>query len=121
MTTKTFNKLTGNTGETAAVDYLRKNGFEILARNYTAKHGEIDIIAKRGEQIHFIEVKTRAGGDFGGGRAAVNYAKRKTIRSIATIYLVKNGLYDRTGAQFDVIEITGTGSGARIEYLPNCF
>ena len=121
MEVKTFNKLKGQSGETIAVDYLRKNGFEILDRNFTTKHGEIDIIAKRNGRIHFIEVKARTNDGFGGGRAAVNAAKRKTIRSVATYYLVKNNLWERIGAQFDVIEITGANGNFHIEYLPNCF
>ena len=96
---------------------MQKNGFKIVERNFACKQGEIDIIACRGSRIHFVEVKTRASADFGGGRAAVNYTKCKTIRKVATYYLVKNKLWERVGVQFDVIEITGD----RIEYLPNCF
>ena len=121
MNKKTLNKLVGNTGETIAADYLRKNGFDIIVRNFTCKQGEIDIIARRGNHYHFIEVKSRTSNNFGGGRAAVTATKRNTIRTVATYYLVKNKLFERVGVQFDVIEITGQNGNFQIEHLPNCF
>ena len=118
---KQFNKDKGNRGEGIAVAWLEKQGFSIIERNYTVKHGEIDIIAKRDARIHFIEVKLRSSSGFGGGRAAVNATKRKTIRNVATIYLIKKGLWDKVGGCFDVIEITEELGKFRIEFLENCF
>jgi putative endonuclease len=52
------NKLIGNYGEEIAANYLKKQGFEILSRNYLQKWGEIDIVARRTDKVHFVEVKT---------------------------------------------------------------
>jgi putative endonuclease len=52
------NKVIGNYGEEIGANYLRKQGFSILARNYQKKWGEIDIVARRTDKVHFVEVKT---------------------------------------------------------------
>src|SRR6056297_3183638 len=52
-------KKLGNNGEAVASVYLERKGFEIIATNYYSQYGEIDIIAKKNQQLHFIEVKTR--------------------------------------------------------------
>ena len=56
-------KICGNAGEQKACDYLSKKEYEILQRNWRTKRGEIDIIAKEGDQIVFIEVKTLPSGN----------------------------------------------------------
>ena len=111
----------GEEGEERAVQYLEQNGFSILARNYSPKTnfqgGEIDVIAKRGSRIHFIEVKFRRTDAYGAGRESVGAAKQKSIRRLASMWLVKNKLYGVAPISFDVIEITAQ----KIEYLENCF
>jgi len=57
LSKKHKNKETGNFGEEIAVKFLKNKGFEILARNYLKKWGEIDIVARRTDKIHFVEVK----------------------------------------------------------------
>ena len=59
LTNKTFNKVTGDSGEQLAKEYLKKNGFQILKTNYKTNIGEIDIIAKQKDFVVFVEVKTR--------------------------------------------------------------
>ncbi len=97
-------KVLGVTGETKAVDYLKQNGYEIIATNYTNKLGEIDIIAKDKDTIVFVEVKTRSSNKFGLGREAVNYKKQNKIRLVATAYLKYKRMLD-SKVRFDVIEI----------------
>ena len=94
----------GNIGEDIATMYLAKQGYVILERNFRAKHGEIDIIAKHGPYFVFIEVKRRLSEKFGLPREAVTYAKQKTIAQCAKIWLVKNKLYGAP-ARFDVVEV----------------
>ena len=111
----------GASAEGQAAEYLNGLGFEILERNYSLfgnyKGGEIDIIARRDDVIHFIEVKARNTDTFGTGREAVRGEKPKTIRRLATHYLVKHGLWDLVAVSLDIIEITN----GKIEYLENCF
>lgn len=101
--------------------HLITHGFDIIERNYSFKTnfhgGEIDIIARRGSVVHFIEVKSRSTDAFGCGREAVTYLKQKTIRRMATAWLCKNKLYDKIDIAFDIIEITNR----EIELFENCF
>jgi putative endonuclease len=73
----------GTFGETLAVEFLTKNGFEILVRNFRCGKNEIDVIAKKGNVISFVEVKTRKGLEFGHAAEAVTRAKQKELAKAA--------------------------------------
>ena len=111
----------GQNAEDQAAAYLTGKGFTILQRNYALKGnrhgGEIDIIALKGETVHFIEVKARTTDTYGMGRESVRYTKQRTIRRLATHYLVTNKLYDEVHVSLDIIEITR----GELEHLENCF
>lgn len=95
----------GSIGEKIAVEYLKQNGFNIIATNFRyGKLGEIDIIAREEEYICFIEVKTRSSILFGTPSEAVGVRKRKNIRKLAWIYLKQHCLLDEN-VRFDVIEV----------------
>lgn len=101
------NRKFGGVGEQLASEYLAKNGFTILERNFRAgKFGEIDIIATEKEYICFIEVKTRTSSLFGTPAEAVGYAKREKLRKLAWIYLKQGNLGERN-MRFDIVEVTG--------------
>ena len=68
--------LIGKFGEDTAQKYLLENGYKILKRNYRAAGGEIDIIAKKGDHLSFVEVKSRADKKYGYAADAVNYPKQ---------------------------------------------
>jgi len=113
---KRFNKVLGNSGEEIAIKYLKKHGYKILEVNYKHKIGEIDIIAKKGSIIVFIEVKHRSSDYFGLPREAVNELKQNKIRMIATAYIKKKRLFDYP-CRFDVIEILS----GEITHIEDCF
>lgn len=94
----------GNMGEQIAVEYLEKNKYEIVTRNFYSKQGEIDIIAKDKEEIVFIEVKTRSSINFGKPAEAVNYIKQKHMYKTAMYFLYRRKMLDTT-VRFDVIEV----------------
>lgn len=98
-----YKKVIGNFGEEQAVKFLLENKYEILERNFRCKFGEIDVIAKDGEYIVFIEVKTRKNTEYGIPAEAVNYYKQKKIIQVARYYLM-NKKYT-SGIRFDVVEI----------------
>lgn len=111
---------TGNLGEDAVCEYLRAQGAEILARNFTVRGGEIDIIAREGEYLLFVEVKTRKPGAMVSGAAAVTAAKQRHIIYAAEQYLLRNPM--DLQPRFDVAEVEYSGSFVRhIEYLPFAF
>lgn len=94
----------GKLGEQIAVEYLEKNKYKILERNFYCKQGEIDIIAKQKKEIIFIEVKTRSNTNFGKPSEAVNYRKQKHIYKSAQYYLYKTSSLEML-TRFDVIEV----------------
>jgi putative endonuclease len=108
---------TGAAYELKAEEYLLGNGYKILERNFRNRSGEIDLIAKKGGQIHFIEVKYRTTSDFGNPLEAVDFRKQKQIRKVAMYYLMKNKLSEWTPCQFDVIAF----EGETMTHLENAF
>lgn len=94
----------GCLGEQIVSHYLEKIGYQVLERNYYCRQGEIDIVAKDGDEIVFIEVKTRKSNNFGRPSEAVNYMKVKHMYSVAGYFLYKFGLFD-VFVRFDVIEV----------------
>ncbi len=111
----------GNSGEEIARRFLETFGYRIVARNYRCKLGEIDIIARDGETIVFIEVKTRTDSAFGSPAAAVTVKKQRQIARAAQWYLAEHGLYDAP-ARFDVIAIVREKGGRQqVEHLPGAF
>ncbi|MDE0690383.1 MAG: YraN family protein [Candidatus Poribacteria bacterium] len=91
-------------GEALAVKHLKARGCKILAQNYRARRGEIDIIVRDGEFTVFVEVKTRRSLKFGVPQAAVTWQKQKQISKVALAYLQSQNLLDAP-CRFDVIAI----------------
>ncbi len=111
----------GKTGETIASNFLEKNGYTILAKNYRRKFGEIDIIARERDYLVFIEVKTRATASHGHPLEAVTFKKQKQISKVAQCYLAENNLFD-TAARFDVVSVTLTqNKQVSVEVVSNAF
>ena len=92
------------TGEALAVAHLKARGYEILAQNYRAVRGEIDLVAQDGDCIVFVEVKTRRSLKFGLPQAAVTVQKQRQISKVALAYLQTHNLFDAP-CRFDVIAI----------------
>ena len=92
------------TGELLALKHLKARGCEILAQNYRARRGEIDLIVQDGEFTVFVEVKTRRSLRFGLPQAAVTLQKQRQISKVALAYLQARNLLDAP-CRFDVIAI----------------
>lgn len=99
------NRELGGIGERAAAELLQMEGYEILERNYRCRTGEIDLIAARGSEVNFIEVKTRRNYRYGRPCEAVGPEKIQHIRRTASQYLRNCGsFYD--DVRFHVLEVT---------------
>lgn len=112
-------KMLGLAGEKAAERYMRKNGYRIRARRWRCQMGEIDLVAEKGGEVVFVEVKTRTSSAFGGAVMAVDTRKRARLRAAAYEYLDRNSLW---GSPFriDVISVTaGSGGKAQLEHFPS--
>lgn len=97
------NKEIGYKKEAIAADFLKTKGFFILKLNYTSHHCEIDIIAKKLDCIHFIEVKFRKTNSFGYPESFVSLPQQNRIKSAAENYLFDNNIDIKI--KFDIISI----------------
>ena len=97
-------KLLGKEGEEAAANFLVDKGYILLERNFSFTGGEIDLIARLDDRIHFIEVKTRKTVSYGTPAMAVNSRKQEKIIKTAKYYLTSHKIYDAP-CSFDVIEV----------------
>ena len=84
---QTEKQIRGALGEQAAVEYLRKNGFLIVERNYRIVHSEVDIIAQRYDELHFVEVKTRKAGSMVAAESSINEQKVRALQRAASAYI----------------------------------
>lgn len=110
----------GKEAEDRATDWLLARGQTIVARNVRYKVGEIDIIAKDGQVLCFVEVRSRGSIFFGTPQASVGSAKQSKLIKAAHLYLKQN--YRMLPfCRFDVIAVTGYGLNAEVEYFPNAF
>ena len=111
----------GQRGESLAVRHLRSEGYEILAQNYRTKVGEIDIVAREGETLVFVEVKARNSAKYGDPKWAVTPAKQRKI-SMAALYYLKTTGQSRAKARFDVLTIQPGAAGRPVvEIVRNAF
>lgn len=111
----------GNRGEELAVAFLERNGLRIIERNFRCKGGEIDIVAKDGSTLVFVEVKSRKTLSFGVPQLAVTPFKQRQISKAALTWLSRNRQHDKP-ARFDVIAILLDGSyHHRIDHIKNAF
>lgn len=105
----------GEQAEALAADFLRGEGLRITARNYRSRYGEIDLIAREGATVVFVEVRSRASDAYGGAAASITAAKRGKLLKTARHYLA--GITPPPPCRFDAVLITG--EPPRIEWIRN--
>jgi putative endonuclease len=110
----------GKAGEDLACLELARRGYAIVARRYRRRGGELDIIARDGETLVFVEVKTRQGREFGEAGEAVGSVKRRRMMRLAVDYVATHRLTDRP-CRFDVVSIQWGESEPTIEVFQNAF
>lgn len=116
----TQKKLVGITGEQAVEKWLALNHFTVLARNYTIRYGEVDLIAQRGDVIAFIEVKTRKT-EYFPTSLVVNKAKQLKIIKAAKHFVLQNQIQDKV-LRFDVATVHLKENNEHVvTYIPNAF
>lgn len=107
----------GSVKEEAAAEYLKKQGYTIIEQNYYTPKGEIDLIAKEGEYLVFLEVKYRKTIIYGYPEEAIDQRKRNKIKNACRYYIIKNSIPQYTAIRFDVIVILGE----EIKLIKNAF
>ncbi|MEZ5333182.1 MAG: YraN family protein [Thermoanaerobaculia bacterium] len=109
----------GAAAEDAAAEWLEERGFEILERNVRYDVGEIDVVAREGETLCFIEVKARLDGTYGSPLEAVTRHRQRRLLRAASLYLV-----DRSWpgpCRFDVLGMVAEGEAWRVELVRDAF
>jgi putative endonuclease len=112
--------MTGAQGEEIAAEYLVKRGYRILQRNYRTALGEIDIVAREGNVLVFVEVKARSGSRFGPPQSAVDLRKQTKMIRVALAYL-RHKRIDPCDCRFDVVAVVKGSSGIQVELFQNAF
>jgi putative endonuclease len=110
----------GILGEELACAELLRRGYEILARRYRTRYGEIDIIARHGAVTVFVEVKARVRHDFGGAAAAITPWKQRRIAKMAMDFLARSRL-NETPSRFDVVTVDLAADTPVVEVYTNAF
>lgn len=105
----------GANAEKQALQYLQKQGLQLITTNFSAKTGEIDLIMQTKDTLIFVEVRYRKNSNFGGAAASITRQKQHRIIRTANLYLQK---YPTSlSCRFDVIAITAN----QLEWIPNAF
>jgi len=112
----------GQRGEDAAAQYLKRQGYRVIARGHDSRLGELDIIAVDGRTIVFVEVKTRRGTQAGRPAEAIDARKMRRMTQAALAWLKSKGLLSQA-ARFDVVAVTWPDSARRptVEHYKNAF
>lgn len=84
---KYFNRKTGEIGESLALEYLQKKGFELITRNYSTRFGEIDLIMRDKETMVFVEVKAKKTPDWGTPEEMFTQSKYRKVKRMGMVYL----------------------------------
>ena len=100
---RTAAQLSGVRGEDAAAELLESHGLRIVARNYRTRFGEIDIVARDGDCLVFVEVRLRANASFGGAVQSIGTGKRSRLVAAAQLFLMQTR--SRLPCRFDVVAI----------------
>ena len=110
----------GKLGEELAFKKVKRLGYKCIARNYRCALGEIDLIAKDGDCLVFIEIKTRRGRSLGSVKEAIDKRKKRQLSKVALAYLKSNNYCD-VKSRFDVVAISLNQGKEQIEVIQNAF
>lgn len=97
----------GYLAEQKALDFLEKQGLNLIARNYYCRLGEIDLVMNDPVFLVFIEVRSRISNRFGGGLGSITYAKKQKIIKATSHYLLTHKIREQQAIRFDVVSIDG--------------
>ena len=111
------NRTIGSHYEQQVAAFLQQKGFEILELNYRCRSGEIDIVARDGNYLVFVEVKYRKSSNAGSALEAIDARKAAQVRRVAQMYLYQKHYSENTPCRFDAAGVNGT----TISYIKNAF
>ncbi len=113
-------KDTGALGEKLALDFLRKRGYAVVETNFRTNSGEIDIIARKGDFLVFVEVRTKTSSIFGSPEESVTPLKKEHLIAVANQYIEKHeNLPELWRIDLVALELNHRGQPTRIELIEN--
>ncbi len=109
----------GAYGEQLAADFLLRNGFEVIARNFYVRGAELDIVAQKNGVVYFIEVKTRTSGAYGAPESSIHYYKQRHIQYAARIFIASHPRYAEGEMHFSsiAVEVDTVRRRARLRFI----
>ena len=110
----------GNRAEKMALRFLKRQGLNLIERNYHCRFGEIDIVMRDKEYLVFVEVRYRNSNEFGGAIASVDNKKQAKLRRSAEHYLIKYKKTDEP-CRFDILCVNGDLDKASFHWIDNAF
>jgi putative endonuclease len=110
----------GREGENLAAQFLEKKGYSILERNYRFERGEIDLVAKDGQELVFVEVKSRHSQQYGAPEESVTPAKEAQLKKVAEGYLYEHDIENQS-CRFDIVTITYQRGTPVLRLIHNAF
>ncbi|MBN2225624.1 MAG: YraN family protein [Deltaproteobacteria bacterium] len=111
----------GRFGERIARWMLILSGYRIIESNYRTRYGEIDIVARDGDDLVFVEVKTKSSREYGPPEESVDEHKQRKIARMALMYLTERQAGEDTACRFDVVTVDLSGILPKIRVIPNAF
>jgi putative endonuclease len=111
----------GKQAEIAALKHLQEQGMILVAKNFSCRYGEIDLIMKDRKVLVFVEVRYRKNDSYGSGAESITFSKRKRIITTAGYFLAANKL-ENTDCRFDVVSANGpVNTGMQLHWIKDAF
>lgn len=112
-------KRLGAWGEKVAADHLKASGYELVDRNWRCRQGEIDLVVRKGQELVFVEVKTRRGQQAGMPEEGLTRRKSQKLVNLAKLYLAEHDLTADWRIDLVAVELDRSGKFVRCEHIPN--
>lgn len=111
----------GQVVEEASEQYLLQHGLQAIARNFSSRGGEIDLVMRDGETLVFVEVRFRKNDNFGTPAESITVSKKRKLLQTAQLYLLAHPIWRNKPCRFDVIAARPGASGLQFEWIQNAF
>jgi putative endonuclease len=107
--------------EQRACDELERAGLKLLARNYTTRYGELDLVMRHADVVVFVEVRHRLRAEYGDAATSITAAKQMKLIQTAQLWLAAHPQYAQRACRFDVVSYDGPADSARMNWLQAAF
>lgn len=114
-------KQLGNRSEQLACSFLEQKGYHLLQKNFSSRWGEIDLIFRKGQDLIFVEVRSKSSGRYGQPLETITSKKQEHLRRTAQYYLCQHRELEQCYCRFDVISVLWQEGKAQLQWLTDAF